>query len=91
MTAKNTRHRVSTSTRLPRRVTTVDDVLARDDVSQILDETNKAKPNIKAMIVIYMDKNDCPHWTMTDDTLVSTGVFMLEGMKLDLMNGNIEE
>ena len=90
MPAKDKRTR-RVSTKLPRRVTTVDDVLARDDVTQILKETSEAKSDIAAMIVVYLDRDDVPHWTMTDDTLISRGVWMLERVKLDLMNGEFEE
>ncbi len=65
---------------------TINDLLTSDDVNGILADLDKVKPHIKAAIVIYIDKRDDKyHWGITDDTLVSTAVWMLESTKMDLL------
>ena len=69
-----------------RKPLTINDLLTRDDVNGILENLNKVKPNITAAIVIYMDKDERYHRQITDGTLISTAVWMLESTKLDLLN-----
>ncbi len=73
--------------RIKSRVTTVNDLLARDDINGILKDLDKVKPHITDCIVIYVDKRDNKiHWNNTEDTLTSLAVYMLESVKLRLMN-----
>ena len=75
-----------------RPVTTINDLLTRDDVNGILTALDKVKPDITDLIVIYMDKRDNKyHQQITDGTLVSTATWMLESTKLDLLNEEVEE
>ncbi len=75
-----------------KRITTIDGLLARDDVNGILDDLNKVKPNIQDLVVIYIDNSDGNrHFKMTEGTLQSLAVWMLETAKLDLLNNENEE
>ncbi len=76
-----------TKTKRTKRLTTIEDVLTRDDVNGILADLYKVKPNISDLIVIYMDsKDERYHFITTDNTLVSTATWLLESVKLDLLN-----
>jgi len=77
-------HRIPNSARLPK-VKTINDLLTRDDINGILADLDKAKPNISDLIVIYMDKDKNRYFLTTEDTLVSTATWMLEGTKLDVI------
>lgn len=68
-----------------KRATTINDLLARDDINGILSDLNKEKPSMTDLIVIYVDKEGLK-WQYTDDTLVSKAVWMIECMKFDLLN-----
>ncbi len=77
--------------RLPRRskhprITTVNDLLTRDKVNDILNDLNKVKTGIRDLIVIYTDKDTKYHCLSTDDTLCSTATWLLESVKHDLMH-----
>ena len=86
------KHRITKSAKIPKRVMTVNDILARDDVNGILADLDKLKPNIKTLIVIYLDNKDNKyHWRITDGTWVSTATWMLESTKLDLLNSEDED
>lgn len=75
-----------------KRITTVEDILARDNVNDILVHLDKVKPNISDLIVVYYDKEgngwDCQ---ITEDTLISTATWLLESAKLALLNENEDE
>lgn len=65
----------------------MNDLLAHDDVNDILDRLDKLKPNISDMIVIYVDKRDNLYrWECTDNTMASLGVFLLEMVKHDILH-----
>lgn len=85
-------HRIpvnTTKTKRAKRITTVEDLLARDDVNDVLAEMNKLKPNISAMIVIYMEREYEDHYfQITDGTPTERLVWMLESTKLDLLTNN---
>ncbi len=70
-----------------KRATSINDLLTRDDVNGILAWLEKVKPNIQDLIVIYNDNEDGKtHFKTTGETLESLAVWMLETVKLDLMN-----
>ncbi len=72
--------------------TTVSDVLASDDVNQILADVVSNKANIKDLIVISTDMETGKFtWQVTDETLISQIVWLLEKMKADIINENFEE
>ncbi len=74
-----------------RRITTIEDLLTRDDINGILVALDKVKPHISDMIVIYFDKErNILDYIVTDETLVSKSVWMLEATKLDILNGDKE-
>ena len=86
------KHRITKSAKIPKRVMTVNDILARDDVNGILADLDKLKPDIKTLIAIYLDNKDNEyHWRITDGTWVSTATWMLESTKLDLLNSEDDE
>ncbi len=68
-----------------KKITTVNDLLTRDDINDILANLDKVKPDIKDLLVIYVDKENTHHWQTSDSTLLSTAVLMLESTKLELM------
>jgi 3-methyladenine DNA glycosylase AlkC len=75
-----------------KRITTLNDIFTRDDVNGILNDLDKVKPNINDLVVIYVDaKNHKCDWLITDGTLVSTAIWMLESVKLDLLYADDEE
>ncbi len=78
--------------KLPKRVTTVEDVLASDEINYILSDLNKEKPHISDLIVIYTDRRDGQlYFQTTRNTLVSMATWMLEATKFDLLNEGEEE
>ncbi len=86
-------HRVSHNRRRPKqKPVTVNDLLTKDDINGILNHLDTVKPHITAAIVIYMDKRDNKyHWQITEDTLVSLATWMLESIKLELLNADDED
>ena len=72
--------------KLGKRITTIEDVLARDSVNDILIELNKDKPNISDLIVISVDREGKLYYDVTKNTLVPMATWMLEATKLDLLN-----
>lgn len=96
MPSKNNKtHRIpigATKPKRSRRITTVEDLLARDDVNGILNNLNEVKPNISDLIVIYMDKRDKQRYFLTTEgTLVSTATWLLETTKYDIILEDDEE
>lgn len=71
-------------------VVTVKDILTRDDINGILKDLADKKDGIVDMVVIYLDKDNRYHWEITNDTLSSTVVWMLESTKLDILNEDCE-
>ena len=69
----------------------IEDLLARDDINGILKDIDNIKPNIQDLIVLYTDKDGRWHFTCNDDMLISTGVWMLEGAKYELLVEDDEE
>ncbi len=81
-----------TAIRLKRSRRTINDLLTSDEVNGILGELDKVKPHITDCIVIYTDKRDGKfHWQVTDNTLASLAVWLLESAKLDLLTAGDEE
>jgi hypothetical protein len=74
-----------------RKITTINDVLARDDVNDILEKVNRSKADICDLIVITMPKDGGYRLWITNETLESKAVYMLEAVKMDILNGNLEE
>lgn len=84
--APSSKRIVSISTAL-RKVKTVEDLLARDDVNAVLQELDDTKPNISDMVVIWLDKRDDTfYYEITKGTLVSTATWLLESTKIDLLS-----
>jgi hypothetical protein len=73
-----------------RKLTTINDVLARDDVNDILEKVNRSKADICDLIVITMPKDGGYRLWITDETPDSKAVYMLEAVKVDILNGNLE-
>jgi hypothetical protein len=79
-------------TRRKHAITTVNDILTRDDVNGILEHLDRVKPHITDLIVIAIDRRDkVYHWLTTENTLESTAVWMLESTKLDMLNSEDDE
>jgi len=84
-------HRIPNSARLPK-VKTINDLLARADINSIINELDKEKPNMSDLIVIWLDKNDKRYrFCITEDTLSDRATWMLESVKLDVLNEDTEE
>jgi hypothetical protein len=71
-----------------KRKTTVSDILTQDDVLSVLEDLANNKERIKDLIVIYTDSKGTYHWNVTGGTLSSTAIWMLEGVKLDVLDGD---
>lgn len=70
-----------------KRITTVDDLLTRDNVNEVFNDLNEVKPHIKDAIVIFIDRRDNQrYYSTTKDTMLSTAVWLLEATKNDLLN-----
>ncbi len=74
-----------------RKLTTINDVLARDDVNDILEKVNRSKADICDLIVITMPKDGGYSLWITEETLESKVVYMLEAVKNDILNGKLED
>lgn len=68
-------------------IKTVDDLLARDDVNQILSEMVKDKKDIKQMIVVWEDDQGVLGWRVSDMKM-SKMIGMIEMMKMYAMMDN---
>ncbi len=90
----NTKHGLPKSAlkvKSKKRITTVEDILTRDDVNGILIHLDKVKPDISDLIVVYYDKEGNRwNYQITEDTLVSTATWLLESAKLALLSENEE-
>lgn len=69
------------------KIITVDDLLSRDDVNQILNETIKAKKDIQRMVVIWEDDQGVLDWRVTNMRM-SKMIGMLEMAKMFVMMDN---
>jgi hypothetical protein len=76
--------------RLKRRVVTVSDILARDDVNEILQYLDKNKANLTGLIVIATDRDGTNHYRNTEQSVASV-VYTLEVAKLDYIDDACEE
>lgn len=85
MKVVNRTTKINHPTKRTRRITTVNDILARDDVNGILADLAKEKHKIAAMIVIYANKDGQYGWQVTENTLEATIVWLLESIKRDIM------
>ncbi len=94
MQNKNKRtHRIPLKTAKPitlRRAKSFTDILAQDDVNGILNDLNDCKPDIKDLIIVWVDKDNNLWFQTTKDLKQSTSVWMLESIKLDLLNEGLE-
>lgn len=81
---------IKSTTKKRRRVVTINDLLARDDVNDILQEIDKNKADIQDMIVIAMPKDKPYYFYTTRETLSSTAVWLLECVKADIIKGDCE-
>ena len=67
------------------RVTTIDDLLTSDDVKEILKDLVQGQAKIKDLVVCWTDRDGSVHAEVTDDTLESMAVWMLESAKKWIM------
>jgi len=70
-----------------RRITTVQDILAKDDVNTIMAHLHKAKPEMESLIAIYND-GETTRWEITEGTPLSDIICQLEDVKISLLTGN---
>ena len=73
-----------------RRITTVEDILATDDVNSVMANLQKAKPKMKSLIAIYND-GEYTHWETTQGTPLSEIIFRLELVKTSLLTEDSED
>ncbi len=79
-------NRIPNAVKLPKRkLVTVNDLFARDDVNDFLATVDKQKAEITDCVLIYLDKDRNYHFVITENTLVSTAVWLLESTKHGLM------
>ncbi len=72
------------------RITTMNDILARDDVNDILENLDKRKDSLSALVVIAVDRSGETAYFTTEQTL-SELVYRLEEMKFTYMNDTEED
>jgi hypothetical protein len=53
--------------KLSRKIKTIDDLFARDNVNDILDEVSKDKKDITDMIILYKTSDGCIHYSYAID------------------------
>ncbi len=80
---------IQTTQRRRAKVTTINDILARDDVNDILEGLDKRKDNISALVVITVDRSGNTNYLTTEQT-ISELVYRQEEMKLTYMNDEEE-
>jgi len=73
-----------------KRVTTINDILSRDEITGMVADLQAQKPDIKDLVIIYTDGASVYHWSISEDTLMSTAIWMLESTKNDLLNNQNE-
>ncbi len=71
-----------------RRIVTVNDLFTREDINGMLSRLEKEKANIKDLLIIWEDKDGNHHWDLSEDTMQSVAVWMLERTKLEVMLSN---
>lgn len=77
------------ASRIPSRI---EDLLAMDNVNDVLQEIDNTKPHISDILVIYIDKRDNQiYFEPTKETLRSLLVFMMESVKLTLLTEDDED
>jgi hypothetical protein len=74
-----------------RRKVTINDLLVKDDINGILSDLDKSKPDIKDLIVIQLPRDGGYRMWITEDTLESTAVWLLECVKNDIINDKYED
>ncbi len=76
----------TTKVKRKRRITTVNDILARDDVNDILESLVKNKAGISDLFVITIGRDGEIFWRYSDNTLPSKAIMMLEVAKFDILS-----
>jgi hypothetical protein len=78
--------------KLPKNIKTIDDLLAVDNINDILSDIIKEKSHIKDLVIIYTDSNDDSiNWQVSSETLISKELWMLEVAKNHLLNDREED
>lgn len=97
MKNKNTKrivHKTTTARNKPTplsKIKTVDDLLASDNINEMLRDLDKQKSNISDLLIIYTEKDGSSYYDCTPHTLKSLAVYMLEDTKLSLMDSEKED
>jgi hypothetical protein len=78
---------LSSANRIGDDIKTVDDLLTRDDINQILSETVKVKKDIKRMIVVWEDDQGVLDWRVSNMRM-SKLIGMMEMVKMYAMMDN---
>ena len=73
------------------KVITVNDLLSRDNVNELINEFIKVKSGATDAIIIYLDKDENWDYMATQDTRTSKILLMLEHAKFDFMSPTIGE
>ena len=78
--------------RVVKRITTVEDILAQDDVNGLLADLEEKKPDINEMMVIYTDREGDIHWRFSSDVIrTADAVYWLEVAKTGILSDEDEE
>ena len=78
-------------TKLPRKVKTINDVLARDDINKFLADMDNEKANIKQALIIYVRRDDSYSWEISEGIPDATVLGLLEQMKYDILSENTKK
>ena len=77
--------------KLKRKQLTVNDLLTQDDVQSVLAKTIQDKAEITDLICIYQDKEGFINWHITSNTPPDRKVFLLEQVKIWMLEGDNDD
>ena len=78
-------------TKLPRKIKTINDLLARDDINEFLADMDNEKANIKQALIIYVRRDGSYSWEISEGIPDATVLGLLEQMKYDILSGNAKK
>jgi hypothetical protein len=78
------KHRIKFTTK----IRTINDLLTRDDINQMIEDLNNNKVNIKHLSIIYTTKDDTIYSEHTEDSMLSSIIYQIEVTKNELLKGD---
>lgn len=67
---------------------TVNDILTKDDVKEVLSKVANDQTEITDLVCIYQDKEGYINWHTTNDTTLDRKILMMEQVKIWLLQGD---